>query len=105
MPSPAAHPTLLLLRGLPCLPEPGRNKKTIPAREGLGECPSSQSCLILGSEESPSRGEALDQMTLLCASCLENAALNFWSWLSATSSALQGEEGAAPREHYVKEFD
>lgn len=44
-------------------------------------------------------------MTLLSASCLENTALNSWSWRGATSPALQGEEGAAPPEHYVKERD
>lgn len=44
-------------------------------------------------------------MTLLCVSCLKTTALNFYSWLSATSLALQGEEGAASLEHYVKEFD
>lgn len=44
-------------------------------------------------------------MTFLSASCLENTALSSWSWRWATSPALQGEEGAAPPEHYVKERD
>ncbi|KAM6051091.1 zinc finger matrin-type protein 5 isoform 1-T4 [Theristicus caerulescens] len=43
MPCPAPHPTVLLLQGLPCLRE--RQclgvPKNIPAREGLGVCPSS----------------------------------------------------------------